>query len=146
LIGKTAAFDSLARLLRARAYLARKDATSAMADLNFVLRTRPNDADALRLRGIAWLTARDYDKALDDLSKAIAQRETVESYFERATIYEAQHNADKAMNDFRRATQLRPGSAFDLLAQAESKQKLQQLSKRLPCGDSVRADKDGTCL
>jgi tetratricopeptide (TPR) repeat protein len=146
LIGKSVALDSLARLLRARAYLARKDTASAMADLNLVLGTRPNDADALRLRGIAWLANRDYDKALDDLTKAIAQRETVESYFVRAKIYEAQNSVDKATNDFRRATQLAPGSAFDLVAQAESKQKLQQLSKRVPCGNSVRNDKDGTCL
>jgi tetratricopeptide (TPR) repeat protein len=146
LIGKTVAFDTLARSLRARAYLGRKDTASAMTDLNLVLGTRPNDADALRLRGIAWSAMHEYDKALDDLTKAIAQRETVESYFARAKIYEAQSNFDKATSDFRRATQLTATNVFDVLAQAESKQKIQQLSKRIPCGSSARTASEGSCL
>jgi tetratricopeptide (TPR) repeat protein len=146
LIGKTVAFDAFARLLRARAYLARKNTAGAMADLNLVLGTRPNDADALKLRGIAWSDMHEYDKALDDLTKAIAQRETVESYFARAKIDEAQGKLDKATNDFRRATELAATSVFDVLAQAESKQRIQQLSKRIPCGNSGRASSDGTCL
>jgi tetratricopeptide (TPR) repeat protein len=117
-----------------------------MADLNLVLGTHPNDADALRLRGIAFSAMHDYDKALDDLSKAIARRQTVEGYFARAKIYEAQNNIDKATDDFRRATQLAATSVFDVLAQAESKQKIQQLTKRIPCGSPAKAPSDGTCL
>lgn len=147
LIGKAAAFDTFARVLRARAYLARKDTADAMADLNLVLGTHPNDADALRLRGIAFSGLREYDKALDDLSKAIAVRETVESYFARAKIYEVQNNIDKATDDFRKATQLAATSVFDVLAQAELKRKIQQLSKRIPCGGLAKAPSDGgTCL
>ena len=114
LVGKTSALDAFARMLRARAYLAKKDPASAMADLNQVLATRPNDADALRLRGIAYSTTHEYDKALDDLSKAIVLRETVEGYFARAAIYEAQSNFDKATNDYRSATQLTPLNVFDI--------------------------------
>jgi hypothetical protein len=33
---------------------------------------------------------------------------------------------------------------FDILAQAQAKQKIQQLSKKIPCGNSAR--KDETCL
>jgi tetratricopeptide (TPR) repeat protein len=146
LIGKNAAFDPFARVLRARAYLARQDAASAMADLNVVLGTRPNDADALGLRGITWSSMHEYDKALDDLSKAISQRETVEGYFARAKVYEAQNKFDKATDDFRRATELAPAGVFDVLAQAASKQKIQQLSKQIPCGNSARAPGGGTCL
>lgn len=146
LIGKTVAFDSFARLLRARAYLARKDTASAMTDLDLVLGTHPNDADALKLRGITWSAMHDYGKALDDLTKAIAQRETVEGYFARAKIYEAQSRFDKATDDFRHATQLTASSVFDVLAQAESKQKIQQLSKRIPCDSSAHASGEGTCL
>ena len=146
LIGKTVSFDAFARVLRARAYLARKDTASAMIDLNLVLGTHPNDADALTLRGIAWSATHDYGNALDDLTRAIAQRETVESYFARAKIYEAQSRFEKATDDFRRATQLAATSVFDVLAQTESKQKIQQLSKRVPCGSSAHATGDGTCL
>jgi tetratricopeptide (TPR) repeat protein len=142
--GKSAAYDAFARTLRARAYLAKSDTADAMTDLNAVLGARPNDADALGLRGLTYAKTREYDKALNDLTRAIVQRETVERYFARATIYEAQNNFEKAANDYRSATQLAPGNVFDILAQAQAKQKIQQLAKRTPCGNSGR--KDETCL
>ena len=67
-------------------------------------------------------------------------RETVEGYVARASVYEAQGKMDKAANDYRRATELKPLNVFETLAQAESKKKVDQLSKRVPCA------KDGTCL
>ena len=146
LVGKTATFDALARTLRARAFLAKHDATNAMTDLNLVLGTRPNDPDALSLRGIAFSIQRQYDKALDDLGKAIAQNPTIERYFARAGVYEAKGDLDKATGDYRSATQMNPANVFDIAAQAQSKLKIQQLSKRTPCGGSGRGDKDDTCL
>jgi len=145
-IGKGISFDSFARTLRARAYLAKKDTADAMTDLNQVLSTRPNDGDALGLRGIVYSQMHDYDKALDDLSKALAQRETVELYFARATIYEAQNKIDKATSDYKSATQLAPKGVFDIVAQAQSRQKIQQLSKSIPCSGGARSNKDETCL
>ena len=58
----------------------------------------------------------------------------------RAAIYEAQGKMDKAAGDYRRATELKPLNVFEMGAQAESKKKVDQLSKRVPCA------KDGTCL
>jgi tetratricopeptide (TPR) repeat protein len=142
-IGKAPAF-AFAHTLRARAYLAKKDTASALADLNQVLGTRPSDADALGLRGIVYSQMHEYDKALDDLSKAIAQHETVERYFARAAIYEAQNKIDKATGDYKSATQLAPSSVFDIVAQNQSKQKIQQLSKRIPCGSGQ--NRNDTCL
>jgi tetratricopeptide (TPR) repeat protein len=142
LVGKMAD-DTLARLLRARALLALKKPTDAMADLNHVLTVRPGFPDALAVRGIAWSAMLEYGKARDDLDRAISQKETVESYFARAKVYEAQNNPKKATDDFRRATELTPGSVFDVLAQAESKRKIQELSKRLPCGSNGQT---ATCL
>jgi tetratricopeptide (TPR) repeat protein len=146
LVGTTVALDSFARLLRARAYLGRKDIDSAMADLNAVLGKQPDNADGLLLRGIAWSTKHDYTRALDDLSGAIAHHETVEGYFARAQAYEAQNNPAKATKDYERATELAPKSVFDVAAQNQSKQKIKLLSKRLPCGGTVRVDADATCL
>ncbi len=146
LIGKAGAFDTSARLLRARAYLSKKDPAAAMTDLDLVLGARPNEPEALQLRGIAFLALHDNDKALDDLSRAIAQRETVEGYFARAKVHEAQNDVGKATSDYQRATELNATSVFDRLAQAESKQKVQQLSKKIPCGNSARAAGEGTCL
>ena len=122
LVGKNIGIDFFARMLRARAYLAKKDPVSAMADLNQVLVTRPNDADALRLRGIVYSTTKDYDRALDDLGRANALRETIEGYVARAAVYEAQGKTDKAASDYRRATELRPLNVFETLAQADQKE------------------------
>jgi tetratricopeptide (TPR) repeat protein len=142
LVGKMAD-DTLARILRARALVALKKPADAMSDLDHVLNVRPGFADALALRGIAWSAMLEYNKARDDLDRAISQKETVESYFARAKVHEAQNNPKKATDDFRRATQLTPAGVFDVLAQAESKRKIQELSKRLPCGGSGQT---GTCL
>ena len=57
IIGKAPALEPFARTLRARAYLAKKDTKEAMTDLNLVLGTRPNDADALGLRGCLFVDA-----------------------------------------------------------------------------------------
>jgi multidrug resistance efflux pump len=59
-------------------------------------------------------------------------------------IYEAQSDFDKATEDYRRATQLAPAGVFDVLAQNEARQKIQQLSKKVPCGNTPAAG--GTCL
>lgn len=132
-----------ARTLRARALVALKKPSDAMADLDQVLKVRPGFADALALRGIAWSEMREYDKAREDLDRAISQKETVENYFARAKVHEAQNNLKKATDDYRRATELKPASVFDVLAQAELKRKIQELSKRLPCGSHRQT---GTCL
>jgi tetratricopeptide (TPR) repeat protein len=107
-----------------------------MSDLDAALAGRPGLIEALALRGIAWSAMREYNKALDDLDRAIAQKETVESFFARAKAHEALNNPAKAADDFRRATQLAPASVFEALAQAESKRKIRELSKKVPCGSA----------
>ena len=104
--------DSYTRVLRARAYLGLKKPDDAMKDLDYVLNAKPNFLAALALRGITWSALRDYGKAVDDLDRAIAQKETVESLFARARAHEALGHPGKATDDFRRATQLPPTSSI----------------------------------
>ena len=144
-VGKNTTYDGLARTFRARALIEKKDTAGALGDLNIALGQRPNDPDALLLRSLVWLSMRDFDKSLDDLNKAITQRETVENHYVRAKIYEAQNKFDKASDDYRRATQLPAATVFDLLAQAEARQKTQQLTKKIPCGNSSSGT-EGSCL
>jgi len=80
---------------------------------------------------------------LKDLNEAIERQETIESIYARAGVYEAQNDSQKASADYRRATELAPRSVFETLAQANAKQKVQQLSKRVPCGSMASS---GTCL
>jgi tetratricopeptide (TPR) repeat protein len=136
--------DPFIRVLRARALLSQGKSADAMTDLNFALNVRPGYLNALTLRGIAWSAMREYAKALEDLDAAMVQKETVESLFARAKTYEALGKPDKAAADFRRATELAPVSVFDTLAQAESKRKIREYSKRVPCGGS--GQQTGTCL
>ena len=51
---------------------------------------------------------------------------------------------DRAVADFRKATELSPKSVFDFLAQASAKKRIEQLGKRLPCGPG--SSSSDTCL
>ena len=138
--------DISPRMLRARAFLLRKDTANAMQDLNYVLNFRPGNAEALTLRGIAFSGTQNYDKALADLNQGLGKLETIEGYFTRAKIYELKNDVPHATADFRRAAELKPKSLFDLVAQVEARKQVEQLSKRLPCGSSGRSQSDGACL
>lgn len=144
-VGKNSDYENLARILRARALLIKKDTAGALADVNIAISARPDDPVALLTRSLIWLATHDLNKSLDDLDKAIARHEAVENYFVRAKIYEAQNKFDKATDDYRRVTQLPAVTVFDVLAQAEARQKVQQLSKKVPCGNSASSTA-GTCL
>jgi tetratricopeptide (TPR) repeat protein len=107
---------------------------------------RPGDAPALTIRGLVFSSQHDYDKALDDLNRALEKQETVDGYTARAAVFEAKNQFDKAAADLRRATQLTPRNVFDAATQASAKQKLPQLEKRIPCGGAGSSKGGGTCL
>jgi tetratricopeptide (TPR) repeat protein len=138
--------DHSARVLRARAYIGKNDTADAMTDLNYVLTFMPGNAEALTLRGEVRSSLRDYGPALTDLNLALDKQETVEGYFARGKIYEVQGDVPRATSDFRRSTELKPKGVFDLLAQAEAKKRIQQMTKRVPCGNAGPANNDGACL
>ena len=48
--------------------------------------------------------------------------------------------------DYRRATQLPPRNVYESAAQESAKQKLQQLSKRIPCEGAGQNKVGETCL
>jgi hypothetical protein len=75
-------------------------------------------------------------------SAAIDKQKTIENHLARAKVYEAQNDSPRATADYRRATELAPRNVFDSLAQANAKQKIQQLSKKVACGSRG----SGTCL
>jgi tetratricopeptide (TPR) repeat protein len=99
-------------MLRARAYLLRKDSANAISDLNYVLTFRSGDPDALILRGIAFTGTNDYEKALADLNQGLCKIETVDGYFARAQIYEHKNDVPHATADFRRAAELKPRASL----------------------------------
>lgn len=145
IIGK-AADNTGARLLRARALLAQNDTRNAMSDADYVSSIQPEDPELLTVRGLIWSAMKEYGRAIDDLSQAIAKRETVENYIARGRAFEAKDDAARATSDFRHAIELAPKNVFDVVAQAAVKQKVDLLSKRIPCGRSGGADSEKTCL
>jgi tetratricopeptide (TPR) repeat protein len=135
-----------ARLLRARAFLAMNDLKAAMADAEAVSAVRADDPDLHMVRGLILLNMHDYRNALLDLDQAIEKRESAEGYIARGRAYEASNEPERAASDFRHALQFPPKNVFDVAAQTVIKQKVNQLSKRIPCGTAGVSDTAGTCL
>src|SRR5262249_36582654 len=55
-----------------------------------------------------------------------------------AQVYVSQGKADRAVADFRRATELAPRNPFDVTAQADARKQIEQLSRQIPCGNASR--------
>jgi hypothetical protein len=64
----------------------------------------------------------------------------------RAQIHEQQGNTDRAVADFRKATELAPKGVLDAIAQASAKKRIERLGKSIPCGSSGRGSAGDTCL
>ena len=89
----------------------------------------------------------DYTRALNDLNRAIEiDGAKIANYAARASVYEAQGKLDLAINDLRKAAELKPKTIFDTLPQAGAKQRAEQLAKRTPCGPAGRSNAGEACL
>jgi len=63
-------------------------------------------------RGTAYLSLRDFDRAIADLTEAVGLRPTDSgSYFRRGNAYADKGNVDAAVRDFTKATALAPDEA-----------------------------------
>jgi len=138
--------DPFPYFLRGKALLAKGEVDRAMLDFNQALKLKPKYAEALAARGMSWSKKKEYVAALADLDEAIAQEERVESYYARAQVYETKGDADRAVADFRKATELSPKGLFDVVAQAAAKKRIEQLGKRLPCSPGSGGSSTDTCL
>ena len=144
-IARGGAGDQYSYLFRGRAQMAKGDIDAAMIDFDRALAISPSSTDALLARGMAWTRKRNFESALKDLDQALSKDERVESYLARGRVYEEQGNAERAMADFRRATELPPKNVFDVIAQVDAKKRMDEINKRVPCG-TARANGTDTCL
>ena len=138
-VGKSAD-DTPARLIRARAYLAKGDASRRDAGSQHGPCHQTGGCAGIDHARYRMVGMKEYAKALEDLNQAIEKQETVEDYVARAGVYEAQNKIGKATADLQRATELTPKNVFEMLAQTSAKQKVQQFSKRIPCGSKSERD------
>jgi len=106
-----------------------------------VLEAGPGPADDIG----AFLTLQI--NGIDALRAIEADGTKVLTYTARASVYEAQGKTDLASVDLRKAAALPAKSAFDTLAQAEAKRRVERLTKQIPCGGGgARTGAGETCL
>jgi Tfp pilus assembly protein PilF len=122
------------------------DPDRALEDIDRSLRLLPDEAHALAARASTLFRNHDLTTALADVDRGIAQQPSVEGYSVRAEIYEARGENDRAIADLRKATEVRPKSIFDFLAQVDAKKHMDDLGKRIPCGTSGRGGVGDNCL
>jgi tetratricopeptide (TPR) repeat protein len=61
-------------------------------------------------------------------------QQSVLTYFARGQLFEAQGKLDRAIADFRKAIELKPGNIFDATAQTIAKGRLEALARNNSCG------------
>ncbi len=97
------------RRIRARVLVHAGKSRDALADLGWLLRANPEDADALYLRGSAHNDLNEHGRAIADLNRAIKNAPNwADAYAERAAAWRARGDRRRADADQRRAHELDP--------------------------------------
>lgn len=101
---------------RARAYFGLKMYASAIDDLTESLKRKPQDAEALENRGLAFIQFGDLKRAIGDFSKVLdLQPSSVSARRERCWAWAAaDRELDDAMDDCNKALALKPADAATL--------------------------------
>lgn len=82
------------RIDRAATYLVLGQSNQAVEDLNFALDQRPNNAEALRMRGRAWLDLENFDNAEADMTRSLVlDDKNIDTLLLRGDIREARRLA-----------------------------------------------------
>jgi len=105
----------------------------ALADLDKALRLNPNLTAAYDERGQIYMESGEPQKAIEELSKSIQLRPTLESYSQRGEVYEKIGEHQKAIADFDAAIAESREASPVYRARAGAKRKI---------GDRVGADSD----
>lgn len=84
-----------------------------------VLQQDPTQADALHLLGVVYLHLKQYEKAIDFITRAICQNDGIASFFSnRGAAYKGLGQFQDAMNNYDRALELDPQNPAFILNQA----------------------------
>jgi tetratricopeptide (TPR) repeat protein len=108
--------DSYRHLVRGRLLLARGDAEGALAAIDKILVTWPNNPGARYVAGSAAMELGDFDRALAEYREAYrANQEATDAALALARIYQAQGNYKDAMGWVNTDLKKRPGARFRAL-------------------------------
>ncbi len=106
----------VANQIALRQKLAQADQKANIASLSEVIKTNPNDANALNLRGAAFGQSGDHEKALDDFNAAISiSPQYYQAYANRALIYARVGRLDQALTDYDQALSIDPRYSVALI-------------------------------
>jgi tetratricopeptide (TPR) repeat protein len=113
-----------AYLERGHAHRTLGEMDAALADFQAASDLNPTLADAHNGMAMIYLNRRDQRHALEELNKSIALRPTVDAFFQRGQILDAQGDHQKAIEDFDRAIAQDRDSPYMYRARALAKANL----------------------
>lgn len=98
---------------RANTYYVLRRVDLAMADVEEVLKLKPDLAEVYSLRGMLFVQNGDHEAALQDFETSLAlDPELPAAYLSRGQLYLSEGQSDAALQDFDRAQQLAPDSVL----------------------------------
>jgi len=116
-----------AHLQRGNAHRTLGDADAALADFQAAADLNPGLAAAHNGIAMIYLERHDYRHALEELNKSIGLQPTIEGYFQRGQILEAQGEHRKAIEDYDRGIAVARDAPYLYRARAMSKESLGDL-------------------
>jgi tetratricopeptide (TPR) repeat protein len=113
-----------AYLQRGNAYRTLGDMDAALADYQAAVDMSPGLAAAHNGIAIVYVERHDTRHALEEFNKSISLQPTVEAFYQRGQILEAQGEHEKAIADYDRAIAEEPDAPYMYRARALSKQNM----------------------
>lgn len=97
------------RVERSRLYMLNKEYDKALEDVEAIIKTSPNSAEAFNLRGVIFKEKGMNNEALADYSKAIElDPKNLAAYVNRTTLYKELGEYEKSLADCRKVIELAP--------------------------------------
>lgn len=106
---------------RGNAHRSLGESDAALADFQAAADRNPALADAHNGIAMIYVERHDQRRALEELNKSISLKPTVEAYFQRGQILEAQGDHKKAIEDYDRAIAEAPDAPYMYRARALAK-------------------------
>jgi len=113
-----------AYLERGNAYRSLGQSDAALADFQQASDLNPSLADAHNGIALIYIERHDSRHALEELNKSIVLQPTIEAYYQRGEILEAQGEHRKAIDDYDQAIAIARDAPYVYLARATAKANL----------------------